>query len=405
LFLVGPWDAAPHDLMLWGLGNKPLSQITVKHIALRLTRLRALDLHSSLYSPSQAVLPALWGQGADGAADPQAVHALAARQLRVYTARAAAVSTAAALAGRRRVPRPSDAELSAIYRQPWMQPSPPRAAPAERAALRGGVAAARTQPAAHEGDSADPLLQTGAGRPGWRAAWSQVHAAGRRRHHRAFAWALLHAALPCGAARVPFWPSEADGLAVAACCGNAACRPGPSAGVAARVGALETLLHALFDCPAVRPALRWAAALWVRVGGDGEPPLTTRVWLQGDAGAWKPRAPCLRGAWQTLRIAVLSAAWQLRCRRAAWGVQFSPAEVVAACVVDLRHIIAADWQRATSNVARAVGARPPRGEPEFDVAAFVSMWCSNGVFARVSCRQGAGPAMEFCLGEPSGELA
>jgi hypothetical protein len=43
------------------------------------------------------------------------------------------------------------------------------------------------------------------------------------RHHRAFAWALLHAALPCGAGRAPYWPRDADGLAAAACCGNAAC--------------------------------------------------------------------------------------------------------------------------------------------------------------------------------------
>ena len=74
-------------------------------------------------------------------------------------------------------------------------------------------------------------------------------------------------------------------------------------------------------------------------------------------------------------------------------------------VVDLRHIIAADWQRATSNVARAVGARPSRGELEFDVAAFESKWCSNGVFARLSRRRGAGPAVEFCPGLPLGELA
>ena len=42
--------------------------------------------------------------------------------------------------------------------------------------------------------------------------WGQVHASDRRRHHRAFAWALQHGALPCRAAKVSNWPQGADGL-------------------------------------------------------------------------------------------------------------------------------------------------------------------------------------------------
>jgi hypothetical protein len=94
-----------------------------------------------------------------------------------------------------------------------------------------------------------------AGGPGWRAGWAQVHAPDHRRHHRAFAWALMHGALLCGAARAPFWPRDAAGLTAAACCGNAACRAGPQApGAAAPLpGEPETLLHLLVECPAVRP--------------------------------------------------------------------------------------------------------------------------------------------------------
>jgi hypothetical protein len=108
-----------------------------------------------------------------------------------------------------------------------------------------------------------------AARPAWREAWAQVHAADRHRHHRVFAWLLMHAALKCGAAKVQFWPVGADGLAETACCGHNACRPQPALNPPA-AGQLETLLHALLECSAVRPAL-WVARLWVR-GDGGNPP-------------------------------------------------------------------------------------------------------------------------------------
>jgi hypothetical protein len=120
-----------------------------------------------------------------------------------------------------------------------------------------------------------------------------------------------------GAGRAPYWPRDADGLAAAACCGNAACRPGPLANAAApQAGEPETLLHALLECPAVAPALQWAADVWARIEGGTGPPLSPQVWLQGDSGAWKPRDPNLGDLWHALRIAVLAAAWRLRCRRA-----------------------------------------------------------------------------------------
>ncbi len=48
---------------------------------------------------------------------------LAARQQATYTAKTALASAAATGRGR---PRPSDADLAALYHQPWMQPSLPR---------------------------------------------------------------------------------------------------------------------------------------------------------------------------------------------------------------------------------------------------------------------------------------
>ena len=323
LFLAGPWTGVPCDPLLWGYASTPLTHFTVKQATLRLIRLRALHKLASLYSPSQAVFPALWGSGASGAVDPGAVHALADKQRAKFLALAAAAEAAAAREGRRRRPQPTDAELGAMYDQPWMHPSPARVLPAVRAAQRQLGQAGQRQPAAEE-DTADPLTQTGAGRPGWRAAWGQVHTSDRRRHHRAFAWALLHGALPCGAAKVSNWPTGADGLAEVACCGNAACRPTPTADAATQAGALETLLHALLDCPAVRPALRWAADLWGRIEGGGGPPITPQVWLQGEDSAWQPQRETNRPLWHALRFALLLSVWSLRCRRVTPGGPSSP---------------------------------------------------------------------------------
>jgi hypothetical protein len=89
LFLVEPWATAPCDLLLWGCGPTPLPHLTVRQLTLRLVRLQALDRSPTTYSPSQAVLPALWGHTASGTADPNAVQALAQRQSTVFLAKMA----------------------------------------------------------------------------------------------------------------------------------------------------------------------------------------------------------------------------------------------------------------------------------------------------------------------------
>lgn len=154
-------------------------------------------------------------------------------------------------------------------------------------------------------------------------------------------------------------------------------------------------------------------SLWVRIEGGTGPPLTPRVWLQGDPHAWQPRLEHHHQLWHALRVAVLSAAWALRCRREARGSQFSPGDVAAACVVDLRAVVRADWQRATSDVTRMAGAGSRlfprrrggtgRAAPT-SVAAFEVKWCGGGVVAYVAHRQGLPPALELRLAPPSGPL-
>ena len=389
--------------MLWGFDREPITHFKVKHATLRLTRLRALDLHPAEYAPVQAVLPAIWGRSTTGAADPLAVQALATRQQSLFAAKSAPASR-----GRRR-PRPSDADLAALYHQPWMQPSPARPLPADRAALRRDAAV--VSPYATD-DCRDPLAVQAAARPAWREAWAQVHAADRHRHHRVFAWLLMHAALKCGAAKVQFWPVGADGLAETACCGHSACRPQPGLNPPA-AGQLETLLHALLECPAVRPALLWVGRLWVRVDGGNPPPLTPAVWIQGSYATWQPQASQRAALWHTLRIAALSAVWGLRDRREAWTTQFSPADVAESFVRDLRRVIRSEWARASSDVTRVPGAHSSwfpaasgRQAARFDVASFEAKWCANDVLASVGRAPGGQPTVRLRLqAPPSGDLA
>lgn len=401
LFLGGKWSEVAFDPMLWGLGQEPITFFKVKHATLRLTRLRAIDLHPAQYAPAQAVLPPIWGTSTTGAADPQAVQTLAARQQATYTAKTALASAAATGRGR---PRPSDADLAALYHQPWMQPSLPRQLPADRAALRRDAAV--VSPYATD-DCRDPLAVPTAARPAWREAWAQVHAADRHRPHRVFTWLLMHAALRCGAAKVQFWPVGAEGLAETACCSHSACRPRPALNPPA-AGQLETLHHALIECPAVKPALRWVGRLWVRIDGGSPPHLTPSVWIQGSCATWQPQASQRAALWHTLRIAALAAVWGLRDRRVAWAEQFAPADVAESFVRDIRRIIRTDWARASADAMRIPGVRSSwfpaaagRQAAGFDVSAFDARWCVNDVLASVGHPPGGQPTVRLRLLAPT----
>ena len=224
---------------------------------------------------------------------------------------------------------------------------------------------------------------------------------------------LLHAALPCGGARVVYWPTECEGLADALCCGNAACRPPPratppttsrtrSAGAAglAPTGAaawpLETLLHALLECPPVHRALGWLAGVfWPRASGGGlPPPLTAEVWLLASpAAAWQPSAPQHDGSsteevWSVLRLTALEAIWRLRCRRAATGQQFAATDVMVATVTGLSRVLRSEFHAAAgppaTGVAAVAGTCPswfPRRNPRASLEVFQAKWCRGGWMA------------------------
>jgi uncharacterized membrane protein YgcG len=249
--------------------------------------------------------------------------------------------------------------------------------------------------------------------------WGRARAKGLPRELRVFAWLLLHAALPCGAAKVVFFPDDGEGLAAVACCSNTACRPvPPAASPPARPGQrrgrdpadddasadawhLESLQHTFMDCPAVRPALQWLAVLWPRFGGSA-PPLSPEVWLQDSPAAWRPQGgPWAEELWGLLRLVVLWAAWVLRCRRLATGQQFAAADVVDAAVDRVERLVRADWQRVGSDLREVAGTSPSwfpqRGAPPTE-GVFQQRWCAGGVIAALVPVAGSRPRLVVRFG-------
>ena len=400
LYLVGPWRAVQVDPSLWGHGTTPLTHLTVRAATQRLARLAAAAALGGRYSPGEAVAPAIWGQRPDGAIDGAAVEELAQRQQQIFDEK-----TGARRAAGERGDLPPPAAQGRAPRWLSLLPPPARAHVSER--VRSREAAAGLRQPTFQCDAADPLAKWGPGRPAWRAAWRVLQ--GRRpRPHHIFEWRLLHGGLPCGAVRVSHWASGAAGLAEAVCCSNVACRRPPTEGESdPRAWRLETVRHVLLDCPAVRPALQWLAGLWRRMEGGEGPPITSRVWLQGDPEAWQPQREHTE-LWHTLRIAMLAAAWHLRMERAARGTQFSPGELAARFSAAVHRLVRADWQRAVSDITDMAGTHrswfpaADRRHAEYDMVAFEAEWCAAGVLAHVVHGQpGQRPRLEVRLDAPA----
>ncbi|MFM9032730.1 MAG: hypothetical protein ACKOQ4_00285 [Mycobacterium sp.] len=415
MYLVGPWAEVTHDPGLWGFEGAAITHFVVRVACLRLLRLRAASAPGSQYAPRKALAPRLWDTTSDNP-NPSAVQAIAARQTQQFLAmlpRGAGRDVRPRVGATRT--RAADVDLSDLYHAPWMDAAPPRELPAARAAQRrqeaAAAAAAGGSRAAGDDDCADALAGGGEQRKPWIAVWRRAFAKSLPRALRCFAWLLLHAALPCGGALVPFLQPGADGVAEAACCGCAACvlagpsapsepppavgarRPSPQAALAQAAASwpVETLLHALLECPAVRPAVVWLADLWPRVSdGDAAPPLTPAVWLQDSPAGWRPR---FRGRsrpsresealWAALRLSLLAAAWRLRCRRRVTGQQFSAADVVDATIDSVERLVRAEFA-ATSDLTELAGTSSswfPRNRPPVPLDEFVSKWCRGRVIA------------------------
>lgn len=140
--------------------------------------------------------------------------------------------------------------------------------------------------------------------------WARLRDPTIHRPHRIVAWRVLHATLGCRAflahVRVRAFPSQVP--PDAAFCLAAGCRGGD---------VVDTITHALMDCPSVRPAIEWLGAVWAALAGSGnQVPLTPAVILADDMRRW-PGAPATTAEvalWTRLRVATLGAIWHLRCQ-------------------------------------------------------------------------------------------
>ena len=162
----------------------------------------------------------------------------------------------------------------------------------------------------------------------------------------------------------------------AACCSHAACVP---------LLCLDTLSHAMLDCPAVASALQWLGSVYAAVAGTPPPPLGACIMLADEASVWAPVAG-MRHIWTHLRIAYLHAVWSLRCRRSIAGVPFSGTDVCRATVAAVAAAIRRDFTRASQDLRRLGGAYSEwfRGRNQaLSMDDFEARWAHRGVLCAV----------------------
>lgn len=204
---------------------------------------------------------------------------------------------------------------------------------------------------------------------------------------RIFAWRLLHAALPVGAARVKFVrPGNVPQL-LQQCCQHPACQavqPQPP---------LETLTHVFVGCPVAQRAWRWWRRVWLRLDpAAGLMPLDAQL-LLGGQGTWRPSVQCA-SLWRHLRVLMLHSLWTARCSAAGTPSHTAQA-VVGRFVAAVRHQVSQEWQRVSSDIRWGTGL--PflwfRGrDPSIQPPAFKARWCHRGVIASWKPPSMAAPA-------------
>ena len=105
---------------------------------------------------------------------------------------------------------------------------------------------------------------------------------------------------------------------------------------------------------------------------------------------------------------MLAAVWSLRTGRVATGETFTPDQTVEECIADVRRLVFADWQVATTTCTDMAGTHSswfPGRPPTMDVVEFETRWCTGGVIAHVTQgAHGRGPSMEFRLAHEASGL-
>ena len=296
-------------------------------------------------------------------------------------------------------PRASSS-ATATYTAPWMQPSPPRMHPLQRAqashtaAAAAGIGQRIRQPFDDCMDQAAISRQ----RQPWKQVYKALWQSGLDREATHFAWRLMHQGLNIGSYRLPGMLRAGNAAGMAGCM----CPASSCAGLGAQVmplgtvgflvgthitssGPLETHLHAFWECPMVQPAVRWLWDLWQQISGQ-PPPLNPAVLIVGDPSLWSP-PPALCLLWLRLRVTFLHTLWRLRHRRRLTNQPITSPAVVAVTAATLERAIRADFLCATQDLPQKSGLgrrwfRSRKKQPT--LGEFVRQWCARGVLATVS---------------------
>ena len=360
LFLVGPWHRVMVDPSVWGCGwGMGLLQFSVAQATSRL--LQAQCSKGKGWVPGVGQCPRIWRRDDGSEAVQGGLRELELGQKRRFAEMLAGSSSAAAA----RRDRFSTAAQLEAYHAAWMDVSPPRLLPRQRAANRAAViTAAREQQESQQqrvtepvvDDLADPLTgQVGvvhtAGHA-WLKAYARVHDRQLPRQLRVFGWQLLHAAVPVGALRM----HGAHGGALMACaCQQQPCQePEPL---------LATLSHVFVQCPVAEAAWQWVADTWQRVQpGPPVPVSDVRVILLDDSRVWAP-ARGREGLWTLMRLLMLESLYvttagqqqQQQQQEQPISVSAAAAAAIYRCRTALQRLMQVDWLRVGHDLREDAG--------------------------------------------------
>ncbi len=231
-YLVGPWDGVLVDPTVWGFGKMALLEYTVKAATQRLVQAKCRS-HKG-WVPGWGVRPRLW-RDEDGALSPAtALQQLEQKQKRTFT-QMMQQGFGSGSSSQRRF---ETADVAAGVHANWMDPSPPRLHPRQRAAATAAAMEGQMTPQRQQqqlqtvmepavDDTIDPLVR---GLPPaslddlpWVMAYRNASDKRLPRPLRVLGYKLLHAALGVGSSRV--YAAASVQQLLDCCCKQRQCQP------------------------------------------------------------------------------------------------------------------------------------------------------------------------------------
>ena len=360
LYLQGPWAKVTVDPRSWGHGSRSIAQFTVKHATARAVQLQAKAKIRG-YSIGAAVRPPVWD-----------IQELEQRWVARCEARGSAFPSPPTSQSSQQSDHSS--QRSTAWAS-WMEPSPARPSPQERATAR---AEQSQQERRHtlQAQHLDDITDIAAPQPSHDTAqrkrvWADLHGPMVQRKTRGFGHKLYHAKLPCGALCVH---NISTAHSTDAHCTHDGC-----------TACTETLTHLFLECPAVMPVITWLCDTWEAISGE-RPPANAAVILGDNHSGWSPGGQRERALWTVLRLTTLQLVWARRCRRNFEQELFSAAGVVAMVVYTVRDQMLCEWRRVKEDVTDMAGVCKTwyRGRsPILTEREFERRWCLGGVLGQV----------------------